>query len=87
MECCYTNAVKSTVTKDSCSFFLHLLQSLQDDLPVVFEHLQPGLVLHPAVRNHSHQVEADVVVRLAVGGGEDTGRVSKPLACGSRLSP
>lgn len=29
--------------------------------------MQFGLVLHPPVRHHSHQVEADVVVRLPAG--------------------
>lgn len=48
----------------------HLLQAFQNNLPVAFEHLEPGLILHPAVRNHSHQVEADVVVRLTAERGE-----------------
>lgn len=42
----------------------HLLQGLQYCLTVHLQHMQPGLVLDPAVGHHRHQVEADVVVGL-----------------------
>lgn len=60
---------------------LHLLQSFQNDLPVAFKHLKLGLVLDPAVRNHSHQVEADVVVRLTGGGGDDGDKRKRVRRC------
>lgn len=43
---------------------IHLLQRLQYCLTVHLQHMQPGLVLDPAVRHHRHQVEADVMVGL-----------------------
>lgn len=40
----------------------YLLQGLQDCLSVHLQYMQPGLILDPTVRHHSHQVEADVMV-------------------------
>lgn len=42
----------------------HLLQGLQYGLTVHLQHVQPGLILDPAVGHHRHQVEADVMVGL-----------------------
>lgn len=43
---------------------IYLLQGLQYCLTVHLQHMQPGLILDPAVGHHCHQVEADVVVGL-----------------------
>lgn len=45
----------------------HLLQGFQHRLAVHLQDMELGLIFHPPIRNHCHQVETDVVVRFPAG--------------------
>lgn len=49
----------------------YLLQGLQHSLAVHLQDVQFGLIFHPPIRHHCHQVEADVMVWLPAAGTAD----------------
>ncbi len=53
--------------KNVCThlFLSNLLEPFQNDLPVPFQDLQLGLVFYPAIWNHRHKIEPDVMVGLS----------------------
>lgn len=66
----------------------HLLQGLQDCLPVHLQHMEPSFILNPTVRHHRHQVEADVMVGLPEVTATTVRRVPlPPQACSHSCPP
>lgn len=59
----------------------YLLQGLQHSLAVHLQDVQFGLILHPPIRHHGHQVEADVMVGLPAGTVDISLAPSKEMPC------